>query len=127
MCHGSLENPKLSTLKLVAVHPSAKNIDDLVSLNNADLKKRAEEVNADVCEKDKTVNAQLRTAIRATSADLVLKTKDVNLLDGNGANVWKGVQAHLPALALFKSDRASTDQDPEAQDPLTTAIKEAIK
>lgn len=39
--NGSLEKPKISALKpkLVAVHPSAKNIDDLVSLNNADLKK----------------------------------------------------------------------------------------
>ena len=28
--------------------------------------------------------------------------------------------------SLFKSDRASTDQDAEAQDPLKSAIKEAI-
>jgi hypothetical protein len=30
-------------------------------------------------------------------------------------------------FALFKSDRPSTDQDPEAQDPLKAAVKEAIK
>ncbi|MFN9942521.1 MAG: ATP-binding protein, partial [bacterium] len=34
---------------------------------------------------------------------------------------------YLPTFALFKSDRASTDQDAEAQDPLKAAIREAIK
>jgi putative ATP-dependent endonuclease of OLD family len=49
------------------------------------------------------------------------------LCDGNGASFWKGIQAHLPAFALFRADRSSTDQDPEAQDPLNAAIKEAIR
>jgi hypothetical protein len=42
-------------------------------------------------------------------------------------NVWDGLKNSMPAFTLFKSDRASTDQDPEAQDPLNAAIKEAIK
>ncbi len=33
----------------------------------------------------------------------------------------------MPAFALFKADRESTDQDNEAQDPLKSAIKEALK
>ncbi len=32
----------------------------------------------------------------------------------------------LPLYALFKSDRQSSDQDSEAQDPLKLAIKEAV-
>ena len=37
------------------------------------------------------------------------------------------ISPYLPAFALFKSDRASTDQDAEAQDPLKAAIRDAIK
>ena len=44
-----------------------------------------------------------------------------------GKQVWAALQPYLPAFALFKSDRASTDQDAEAQDPLKAAIREAIK
>jgi putative ATP-dependent endonuclease of OLD family len=125
--NGALEKPKLNVLKLVAFHPTAANFNDLVNLNNTELKKRADDVDADTAEIDKKVNAQLRGAIRRNADDLGNAIRDVSLLDGNGINFWKGIQAHLPALALFKADRASTDQDPEAQDPLNAAIKEAIK
>ncbi|OOX22821.1 hypothetical protein Xazr_21405 [Xanthomonas campestris pv. azadirachtae] len=40
--------------------------------------------------------------------------------------VWDGLKATLPLYALFKSDRQSSDQDSEAQDPLKIAIKEAV-
>lgn len=36
------------------------------------------------------------------------------------------MKAALPLYALFKSDRQSSDQDAEAQDPLKIAIKEAV-
>jgi putative ATP-dependent endonuclease of OLD family len=125
--NGGIAKPKVTCLKLVAQHPSASNVDDLYSLTNAELKKRATDVGAETSKIDKKINAQLRSAIRATSNDLQLQQKDVMLLEGNGANFWKGIQSHLPAFALFRADRASTDQDPEAQDPLNAAIKEAIR
>jgi len=125
--NGGITKPKLAHLKLVAMHPTAPSMDDLYRLNNAELKQRAAATGADLSSVDKKVNAQLRAAVRATSIDLQIKKTDVPLDDGNGANFWKGLQAHLPAFALFHSDRPSTDQDPEAQDPLTAAIKEAIR
>ena len=69
----------------------------------------------------------MRGAIRASVSDLALRESEVSLFDGNGANFWKGIQACLPVYALSRSDRASTDQDPEAQDPLNAAIKEALR
>lgn len=125
--NGGLERPKITALKAVAVHPTAANAKDLVSLNNSDLKKRADQIKADTSQVDRKVNAQLRAAIRAAVGELDLKTTEISLLDGNGANFWKGIQSQLPVYALFRSDRSSTDQDPEAQDPLNSAIKEAIK
>lgn len=122
-----IEKPKLSSLKLVAVHPTAPDAKDLISLSNSELKKRAEDLKVDTSNVDLKVNAQLRAAIRAKVGNLEVKTVDVPLQEGNAANVWKGIQAMLPVYALFKSDRESTDKDPEAQDPLTTAVREALK
>ena len=127
MFNGSLEKPKLTALTLTANHPTALGAADLVSLNNGELKKRAQELGADTTGIDKKVNAQLRQAIRDKVNNLEIATMNVSLLEGNGANFWKGMQAVMPTFAVFKSDRPSTDQDPEAQDPLNTAVKEAVK
>lgn len=40
----------------------------------------------------------------------------------NWKNVWDNLKLHLPTFALFKSDRESRDQDPEAQNPLKAAV-----
>lgn len=53
--------------------------------------------------------------------------KSLYLWNRRGGKAWTELQKFLPAFALFKSDRASTDKDPEAQDPLNAAIREAIK
>ncbi len=126
--NGALEKPKLTALNLVAVHPTADKVSDLMSMTNSDLKKRAAEVGADTTGIDKKVNAQLREAIRRRIGDLALDEIRLSLLkDGKATKVWSGIQAVMPAFALFKSDRTSTDQDSEAQDPLNAAIKEAVK
>jgi len=125
--NGALDKPKLTALHLVAAHPTAANFSDLMLLNNGDLKKRAADIGANTDAVDKKVNAQLRGVIRDAAPDLELGIIELSLMEGNGQSVWKGIQAVLPAFALFKADRTSTDQDPEAQDPLNAAIKEAVK
>jgi putative ATP-dependent endonuclease of OLD family len=67
--NGGLAKPKLTCLKLVAEHPTAANAEDLYSLTNAELKKRATDVAADTSRIDKKVNAQLRASIRATISE----------------------------------------------------------
>jgi hypothetical protein len=89
--------------------------------------KRARELGADTATIDERVNSQLRRAIRDRIGNLQLRTTDVSLVEGNGASFWRGLQSAMPTFALFKSDREITDQDPDAQDPLTTAVKEAVK
>ena len=125
--NGNLAKPGLTALNLVANHPTADKVSDLMVLTNVQLKQRAQDVGADMDRVDKTVNAQLRQLIRDTVGDLGLRSVDVPLNQGNAQQVWKGIQAHLPAFALFKSDRPSTDQDAEAQDPLNAAIKSALR
>lgn len=124
---GHTATPKCASINAFAIHPTAKGVSDLMQLKNADLKKRVQELKADLKGVDQKVNAQLRQRIRETVGDLNCKPVFVPLNDANAKSAWDGIKAYLPVFALFKSDRASTDQDPEAQDPLKAAVKEAIK
>lgn len=125
--NGALATPKLTEWFAMAIHPSNDQVKDLLSLNNKELKERAAQLGADLSNADKKINAQLRAAIREAIGAEPLKVQKLSFLKDDAENVGKGIQAGLPAFALFKSDRASTDQDPEAQDPLKAAIKEAVK
>ena len=128
----SLEKPKLSSLYVKAYHPIDKENKDLIALKINDLKARCEELGIDMKAVNKTIKRDLRQAIRKSTSTLSLS--DVNILltgdgvdeKGNAPKVWDGLKAALPLYALFKSDRQSSDQDAEAQDPLKIAIKEAI-
>jgi len=52
---------------------------------------------------------------------------EVILDDANSTKLSTELRKYLPAFALFKLDRTSTDQDPEAQNPLKATVKEAIR
>lgn len=128
----SIEKPKLTALRLKAVHPSAEKVKDLIALKIDELKARAEEVGVDMSLVNKTVKRDLRSAIRTKVGQLETVASDL-LIGGDGVDdksnatkVWDGLKATLPLYALFKSDRQSSDQDSEAQDPLKIAIKEAV-
>lgn len=128
----SLEKPKLTALRVRAVHPGAADAKDLLALKIDELKARAQKVGVDMDAVNKTVKKELRDAIRAKIGDLQSQEIDVALSGdgvdekGNLPKVWDGLRLSLPLYALFKSDRQSSDQDPEAQDPLKLAIKEAV-
>jgi len=124
---GQLVTPKCTDILAYANHPIAEGISDLLQLTNPNLKKRAQELNIDLSGIDPKVNAQIRRKIRESMPDLSLAEKLIPLNADNAKRVWDRLKTYLPAFALFKSDRASTDQDPEAQDPLKAAVKEAIK
>lgn len=124
---GHTATPKCTSIAAFAVHPTAEGVADLLLLKNADLKKRAKELQVDLNGVDQKVNAQLRQRIRQTVGELKCKSVFVPLNEDNAKKAWDGIKAYIPIFALFKSDRASTDQDPEAQDPLKAAIREAIK
>jgi len=125
--NGALDKPKLTNQWVVSFFPTNNELNNLICQNNQDLKSIVERLGIGDDVEDKKVNAQLRAAIRNHAGELNLQSGTISLMEGNGPSIWKGIQAILPAFALFKSDRASTDQDAEAQDPLKTAIKEAIK
>jgi putative ATP-dependent endonuclease of OLD family len=124
---GDLQKPKCKSIEAYAIHPSIEEAKDLLQLRNNDLKKRAKELSIDLSNIDQRVNAQMRMAIRSSFTDLKLVPSTIPLNNENTNKIWSELRKYLPAFALFKSDRPSTDQDPEAQDPLKAAVKEAIK
>ena len=121
-----LARPKLAKVFTRAAHPTAYHFNDLLSLTNTNLKQRANSLGIDLNDINQTVNTELRRAIWAYADDLQKQETDIEL-KADAEKIWNQIKKSLPVYALFKSDRPSTDQDVEAQDPMKTAIKEAIK
>ncbi len=124
---GELQKPKCKSIQACAIHPTIDGTKDLLQLKNSDLKNRAQELSIDLNGVDQRVNAQIRARIRDHFDNLDLAPSMIPLNEDNAKKIWTELRKYLPAFALFKSDRTSTDQDPEAQDPLKIAVKEAIK
>lgn len=122
-----LAKPKCSGVYARAAHPTADSYADLLSLTNTQLKQRARSLGVDLMNVNQTVNTELRRAIWAHAADLRCQEVDVELKAEAAKAIWDQLKKHLPVYAVFRSDRPSTDQDAEAQDPMKAAVKEAIK
>jgi len=124
-CSGS--KGKLTGIYARALHPTAEGYHDLLSLTNAKLKQRAKELKVDLSGVNQTINTDLRRAIWAHCGDLQPEERDVELKTEAAGRVWEQLRKSMPVFALFRSDRPSTDQDAEAQDPMKAAVKQAIK
>jgi predicted ATPase len=110
-----------------ANHPTTDKYNDLLTLTNARLKQRVKDLGVDVTNVNQTINTDLRRAIWDHASDLQCRLDNIELKSEAAEKIWEQLKKHLPVFALFKSDRPSTDQDDEAQDPMKSAIKEAIK
>jgi len=110
-----------------AHHPSSEGCSDLHSLKIAPLKARARELGVDLANVNQTIKTEIRKAIWNHVGDLLLQGSEIDLAAETGKAAWDQIELHLPVYALFKSDRASTDQDGEAQDPMKAAIKEVVR
>ncbi len=118
---------RAASVYAMAYHPTAEKCNDLLSLNNAKLKQRARDLGVDLATENQTINTSLRRAIWNHAEGLKCQNVERELKSEAAERIWEQLKKHFPVFALFKSDRPSTDQDSEAQDPLKSAIKEAIK
>jgi len=124
---GALQTPRLTGIYASAIHPTAEGAADLLPLKNSDLKQRANDLQVNLGIIDARLNTELRRLIRETVGDLALEVQRIPLDQETGKKIWDQLGNYLPVFALFKSDRPSTDQDPEAQDPMKAAVSEALK
>ncbi|MFI5022693.1 MAG: ATP-binding protein [Alphaproteobacteria bacterium] len=120
----ALQIPKMAVFAR-ALHPTATDVADI-------LQKPQKELRAIIKDKglekqcNQTENPSMRYAIYQAHTDLQLKPREVPLNDENAKAVWGALQNYLPIFALFQSDRPSNDQDPEVQNPMKVAIKQAL-
>jgi putative ATP-dependent endonuclease of OLD family len=124
---GDLKTPKVARVFAAAQHPTADGVNDLLTLTNANLKKRAKEVGVDTKAIDLKINTQIRKSIWDAADDLKIEAAEIELSESGARPVWDQLKKHMPTFSLFKSDRKSSDQDDEVQDPMKAAVKEAIK
>jgi len=125
--NGSLSTPKIKAWFSHSLHPVNPTLANLLKLGNSDLKSLLRDSGADSSSINLTINSEIRAALRDHCGDGGLAMAKISFLKDDAEKIGKAVQAYMPAFALFKSDRSSTDQDPEAQDPLRLAVKEAVK
>lgn len=120
----SSSTPKCDSVLVRAIHPSAPNFNDLFGLTIAGLRARANALGVDLTGINQTIKSSIRHAIWASvpTADLHLQEQLIEIKE----TIWKPLQNALPLYQLFKSDRPSSDQDSEAQDPIKFAIREAL-
>ncbi|WP_298325504.1 ATP-binding protein [Asticcacaulis sp.] len=124
-CSGG--TPKVSSVEALALHPTAEGATGFHLLKKADLLKVAQSLGVDLAAVNKGANAPIRKAIWKSFNDLELTDSFVSLDKEDGKEIWGKLSNYLPSFALFKSDRESSDQDSEAQDPLRTAIRDALQ
>ena len=125
----SIQKPSQKQVYITAIHPRAEGAHDLLKLKNAQLKQRAKELGVLDQVTNQTINASLRSAIRAAFPELNPGPVQLDISEiekGSGKDVWQRLQKAIPAYFLFKADRPSTDQDAEAQDPLKAAVRAAL-
>ena len=125
--NGSLKTPKETGIFAHAMHPGADRRNDLLTITNSELKERANELSINTQEIDVRKNALIRKLIWESTSVLELQLTEIPLDEASAGKIWDQLKKSLPTFALFKSDRPSTDQDSEAQDPMKAAIQEAIK
>lgn len=124
--NGTIKTPTAKT-HIKAHHPSSEGVSDLLSLKITELKQRARDLSINLEGVNQSVSAEIRKAIRDQSKDLALSEQLIEVDSQPGAKeLYLNIKQTLPMLFIFRSDRPSTDQDSEAQDPMRVAVKLAI-
>lgn len=119
--------PKTPSVEVfvLANHPTASGVDNLLELKEKDLQTQVKEKALDVALKG---NPGMRKALWQAESDLKLAEVPLQLTKSkeDGKRIWEQLEGHLPLFALFQSDRSSRDSDGEVQTPMKAAVAAAI-
>lgn len=115
------------TIWIYARHPSNEGFDDLLLKKNTELKAKIRSLGLED-QVNLTINSEMRRALWVSlGTSITFETKLINADQADEKKLWPKIEPFLPAFRLFKADRASTDEDQEAQDPMQHAVKTAIE
>jgi len=110
---------------ILANHPTAPGVADLLDLKEKELQKLIKDHNLDAALKG---NPGMRQALWSTAIDLGLKEIAISVTKPkeDSKRIWDQLENYLPMYALFQSDRSSRDSDGEVQNPMKAAVAAAI-
>tara|TARA_R110001592_G_scaffold347361_1_gene640843 strand:- start:2004 stop:3827 length:1824 start_codon:yes stop_codon:yes gene_type:complete len=110
---------------IIANHPTASNINNLLELKEKDLQQIIKSEGIDCALKG---NPLMRKSIWNNSEDLILNEIEIQVTKPkeDSKRIWEQLDKYLPLFALFQSDRSSKDSDGEVQDPMKAAVSTAI-
>ncbi|MFC3932982.1 AAA family ATPase [Streptococcus dentapri] len=114
-------------VKIICNHPIDDGFNDLLSLKQTDLKKRASSLKIDEDSYDKRSNVSIRKAIWSSKANLTTKEVELEVTKEDAKKVYGVIETFLPIYALFQSDRSSSDSDKEIADPMSVAVSQALQ
>jgi predicted ATP-dependent endonuclease of OLD family len=117
------------SVSLVANHPTKEGYANLHSLKISELKALGIKLGVDKLVTDQRASSLWRKAIWESQSDLECKLVQIQLNDlgSESKDIYSKIEQLLPTYALFRSDRESSDLDPEAKNPLQAAVKQAQK
>lgn len=111
---------------IICNHPSAANVNDLLTLKRPQLVARANEINVPEENYNGVINSSIRQAIRNHCQDLKLVQIPLLVDKDDTKKVFDAIVNYLPLFALFQSDRKSKGDDKEVTDPMQIAVKQAL-
>lgn len=133
--NGMLEIKKIFEVKaakpkekvfIICEHPSVNDGKDLLTLKQAGLKKRANDLELATKTYNANLNSSIRQAIWASFEDLQKVSTELLVDKEDTKKVYEAIKSYLPLYALFQSDRQSKDDDKEVVDPMKIAVKQAL-
>jgi putative ATP-dependent endonuclease of the OLD family len=111
---------------IVCNHPSVENGNDLLTLKQAALRQRADNLELPQDGYNRSVNSSIRGAIWGALGELNLQETELLVDKEDTKKVYETLKAYLPIYALFQSDRQSKDDDKEVTDPMKVAVQQAL-
>lgn len=109
-----------------ASHPVDVDGNSLLPLTISQLRTKARDLGVELEQGEGNVKTRIRRAIVERSDAFESQPVDIPVDKSESKTLWEQILKHLPMCALFVSDRASSDQDPEAQSPMGVAVEMAL-
>ncbi len=119
---------KIAEVFVEATAPECEGVDHPILMKQAELRKFGRElgIEENIPATDRNKNPPWRMAIFEHFAGTAQREVKIPIAKDDAKKIWDQIKPHIPYFCLFKVDRASTDQDAEARDPLAMAAKIAI-
>lgn len=119
---------KAAEVFIQAMVPEIDGVSHPILLKQADLRKFGRELGLEdaIPGTERARNPPWRAAIFDHFAAGPVVDVEVPITKDDAKKIWDQIRPHIPYFCLFKVDRASSDQDDEAKNPLAAAAKIAI-